>query len=85
MGQEEYKSFKLSGVIKKVLYKNEETKYIIAVLENNQKICGAYFDTDIEKIVGEEVILKENWITHKKYVYHIFYVFFVILWSVIYF
>ncbi len=67
MNQEEYKSFKLSGVIKKVLYKNEETKYIIAVLENNQKICGAYFDTDIEKIVGEEVILKGNWITHKKY------------------
>ena len=67
MSQEEYKSFKLSGVIKKVLYKNDETKYIIAVLENNQKICGAYFDTDIEKIVGEEVILKGNWITHKKY------------------
>ncbi|WP_368030432.1 AAA family ATPase [Arcobacter sp. s6] len=67
MAQEEYKSFKLSGVIKKILYKNEETKYIIAVLENNQKICGAYFDTDIEKIVGEEVILKGNWTTHKKY------------------
>ena len=67
MSQEEYKSFKLSGVIKKVLYKNEETKYIIAVFENNQKICGAYFDTDIEKIVGEEVVLKGNWTTHKKY------------------
>ena len=67
MAQEEYKSFKLSGVIKKVLYKNEETKYIIAVFENNQKICGAYFDTDIEKIVGEEVVLKGNWTTHKKY------------------
>lgn len=67
MSQEEYKSFKLSGVIKKILYKNDETKYIIAVLENNQKICGAYFDTEIEKIVGEEVILKGNWITHKKY------------------
>lgn len=67
MSQEEYKSFKLSGVIRKVLYKNDETKYIIAVLENNQKICGVYFDTDIEKIVGEEVILKGNWITHKKY------------------
>ena len=67
MSQEEYKSFKISGVIKKILYKNDETKYIIAVLENNQKICGAYFDTEIEKIVGEEVILKGNWITHKKY------------------
>ncbi len=64
---EPYQSFKLSGVIKKVLYKNEETKYIIAVLENNQKVCGAYFDTDIEKIVGEEVILNGNWTTHKKY------------------
>ena len=31
MNQEEYKSFKLTGVIKKVLYKNDETKYIIAV------------------------------------------------------
>jgi len=65
--EEEYKSFKLSGVIKKVLYTNEETKYVIAVLENNQKVCGAYFDTDIEKIVGEEVVLKGNWTTHKKY------------------
>ena len=42
MGQEEYKSFKLSGVIKKVLYKNEETKYIIAVLENNQKMIKSF-------------------------------------------
>ena len=65
--QEEYKSFKLSGVIKKVLYKNDETKYIIAVLENNQKICGTYFDTDIEKIVGEEVLMDGNWTTHSKY------------------
>lgn len=65
--QEEYKSFKLTGVIKKVLYTNEETKYVIAVLENNQKVCGAYFDTEIEKIVGEEVVLNGNWTTHKKY------------------
>ena len=63
----EHKTFNLSGVLKKVLYKNDETKYTIAVLENNQKICGTYFDTDIEKIVGEEVILKGNWTTHKKY------------------
>ena len=65
--EEEYKSFKLTGVIKKVLYTNEETKYVIAVLENNQKVCGAYFDTEIEKIVGEEVVLTGNWTTHKKY------------------
>ena len=65
--KEEYKTFKLSGVLKKVLYKNDETKYIIAVLENNQKICGTYFDTDIEKMVGEEIILIGNWTTHKKY------------------
>ncbi|RXJ70030.1 exodeoxyribonuclease V subunit alpha [Halarcobacter ebronensis] len=64
---QEERLFNLSGVIKKVLYKNEETKYIIAVLENNQKICGTYFDTDIEKIVGEEIILRGDWITHKKY------------------
>ena len=65
--KEEYKSFKLSGVLKKVLYKNKENNYVIAVLENNQKICGAYFDTDIEKIVGEEIVLQGNWTTHKKY------------------
>ncbi|GGD37903.1 ATP-dependent RecD-like DNA helicase [Malaciobacter pacificus] len=67
MSDQEYKSFKLTGVLKKVLYKNDENKYVIAVLENNQKICGTYFDTDIEKIVGEEVILTGNWTTHKKY------------------
>ncbi len=64
---EEHKTFKLSGVLKKVLFSNNETKYCIAVLENNQKICGQYFDTDIEKIVGEEIILTGNWTTHKKY------------------
>ncbi|WP_417332012.1 AAA family ATPase [Halarcobacter sp.] len=64
---EEHKTFNLSGVLKKVLYKNEENNYVIAVLENNQKICGNYYDTEIEKIVGEEVLLKGNWTTHKKY------------------
>lgn len=64
---EENQTFKLSGVLKKVLFFNEETKYCIAVLENNQKICGQYFDTHIEKIVGEEIILVGNWINHKKY------------------
>src|SRR5574344_2866459 len=61
------KSYKLSGVLKKVLYQNEENRYIIAVLENNQKICGTYFDADIQKIVGEEIELNGNWITHSKY------------------
>lgn len=61
------KKFNLTGALKKVLYKNDETKYIIAVLENNQKICGVYFDADIEKIVGEEIILSGNWTTHNKY------------------
>lgn len=64
---EENQSFKLSGFLKKVLYKSDETKYVIAVLENNQKICGAYFDTDIEKLVGEEIVLSGNWTSHKKY------------------
>ncbi|RXK01051.1 exodeoxyribonuclease V subunit alpha [Arcobacter sp. CECT 8986] len=64
---EEEKQFKLSGVIKRVFYKNEETKFISAVLENNQRICGVYFDTDIDKIVGEEIVLTGNWVTHKKY------------------
>ncbi len=60
-------SFKLTGILKKVLYKNEENKYIIAVLENDQKICGVYFDAQIEKIVGEEIVLEGNWIKHKTY------------------
>lgn len=64
---QEHQTFKLSGILKKVLFCNEETKYCIAVLENNQKICGQYFDTNIEKIVGEEIILTGNWINHKKY------------------
>ncbi len=67
MMMETEKSFNLTGVLKKVLYKNDETKYIIAVLENNQKICGIYFDADIEKLVGEEIIMSGNWITHSKY------------------
>ncbi len=64
---DEEKSYNLSGVIKRILFQNSETGYCIAVLENNQKICGSYFDTDIEKMVGEEIILTGNWITHKKY------------------
>jgi len=65
--QENEKLYNLSGVIKRVLYQNAETKYVIAVLENNQKICGTYFDTDLEKLVGEEILLKGDWTTHKKY------------------
>jgi exodeoxyribonuclease V alpha subunit len=64
---EPIKEFKLTGVLKKVLYKNNETSYCIAVLDNNQKVCGQYFDTDIEKLVGEEIILVGNWVHHKKY------------------
>lgn len=58
---------RLSGVLKRVLYKNEENSYIIGVLENGQKICGKYYEADIEKLVGEDLILHGNWITHKKY------------------
>ncbi len=60
-------SFKLSGTLKKILFFNEENSYYIAVLENDQKICGQYFDTDLEKLVGAEIILTGNWNTHKKY------------------
>ncbi len=42
-GSEEEQLFNLSGVLKKVLYKNDETKYIIAVLENNQKNMWCIF------------------------------------------
>ncbi|WP_419764970.1 MAG: AAA family ATPase [Arcobacter sp.] len=65
--EDENKSFKLSGTLKKVLFSNKDTGFCIAVLDNDQKICGTYFDTDIEKIVGENIILMGNWVTHKKY------------------
>ncbi|MEA1914943.1 MAG: AAA family ATPase [Campylobacterota bacterium] len=64
---EEEKTFKLSGVLKKVLYFNEETNYSIGVLQNNQKFCGQYFDTHLEKLEGEEILLTGTWTTHKKY------------------
>ena len=57
----------LTGVLKKILYQNEENNYCIGVLDNNQKICGVYFDTDIKKLEGEEILLKGNWETHNKY------------------
>jgi len=60
-------SFKLTGTLKKVLFYNEENHYYIAVLENDQKICGQYFDTDLSKLVGEEIIITGVWNTHKKY------------------
>jgi len=64
---EEVKTYKLTGVIKRVLFQNKETNFSICVLENEQKICGSYFDTEIEKIIGEEIILTGTWVTHKKY------------------
>lgn len=60
-------SFKLTGTLKKILFYNEENNYYIAVLENDQKICGQYFDTDLNKLVGEEIIITGVWNTHKKY------------------
>ena len=60
-------SFKLSGTLKKILFFNEENHYYIAVLENDQKICGQYFDTDLHKLVGEEILITGAWNSHKKY------------------
>ena len=60
-------TFKLSGTLKKVLFFNEENHYYIAVLQNNQKICGQYFDTDLKKLEGENIKLQGRWDTHKKY------------------
>ena len=57
----------ISGTLKKVLYHNNENNYYIAVLENNQKICGQYFDTDLKKLEGEDLLLSGNWETHNKY------------------
>ena len=36
-------------------------------MENDQKICGQYFQTDIHKLEGEEILLTGKWITHSKY------------------
>ncbi|MEA3288700.1 MAG: AAA family ATPase [Campylobacterota bacterium] len=60
-------SFNLTGTLKRVLYRNDENNYYIGVLENGQKICGQYFDTDLEKLTGEEITLKGVWNSHKKY------------------
>jgi len=57
----------LSGTLKKILFNSSETNYYIAVLDNDQKICGQYFDTDLDKLVGSEILIKGRWITHKKY------------------
>ncbi len=67
MKDTEDKTINLSGILKKVLYTNEENNYCIAVLDNNQKICGQYFDTDLTKLEGENILLKGNWETHQKY------------------
>ena len=61
------KEVNLTGTLKKVLYHNEENNYCIAVLSNDQKICGAYFDTNLENLEGEEILLTGLWETHKKY------------------
>jgi exodeoxyribonuclease V alpha subunit len=67
MATNEEKEFKLSGTLKKILFFNAENNYYIAVLDNDQKVCGQYFDTDLEKLVGSEVILTGRWNTHQKY------------------
>lgn len=67
MGTNTQESINLSGVLKKILFHNDENSYYIGILENNQKICGQYFDTDLRKLEGEEIILKGSWQTHKKY------------------
>lgn len=67
MATNDEKEFKLSGTLKKILFFNAENNYYIAVLENDQKVCGQYFDTDLEKLVGSEIILTGRWNTHQKY------------------
>jgi exodeoxyribonuclease V alpha subunit len=61
------KEINLSGTLQKVLYQNEENGYCIAILSNGQKVCGNYFDTDLKKLEGEDVLLTGLWETHKKY------------------
>lgn len=67
MDIDKLKSININGTLKKVLYHNAENNYYIAVLENNQKICGQYFDTDLKKLEGEDLTLVGNWETHNKY------------------
>jgi exodeoxyribonuclease V alpha subunit len=67
MDIEKENSINIIGTLKKVLYHNNENNYYIAILENNQKICGHYFDTDLKKLEGEDLILVGNWETHNKY------------------
>ncbi|MCI0501136.1 MAG: AAA family ATPase [Epsilonproteobacteria bacterium] len=67
MDIEKPKSINIIGTLKKVLYHNSENNYYIAILENNQKICGQYFDTDLKKLEGEDLIIVGNWETHNKY------------------
>lgn len=57
---------KLTGIIKKVLF-SSSNGYCIAVLDNGEKICGTYIESDIKKLEGEEVSLTGRWTKHKKY------------------
>jgi exodeoxyribonuclease V alpha subunit len=61
------KSFQLTGTLKKILFHNKENHYYIGILQNDQRICGQYFDTDLNKLVDEEIIITGLWNTHKKY------------------
>jgi exodeoxyribonuclease V alpha subunit len=60
-------NIQLTGILKKVLYQNDENRYCIAVLEDNQKICGNFFDTDLKILEGEKILLNGYWTTHQKY------------------
>ncbi len=64
---QEIKEVNLSGILQKVLYQNDDNNYCIAVLSNGQKVCGNYFDTNLKKLEGEEILLTGLWETHKKY------------------
>jgi len=59
--------FELEGTIKKILFQSKENSYIIAVLEDDTKICGNYVSTNIQTIVGEELSFEGTWSVHKKY------------------
>ena len=67
MSNNNQEEIELNGTLQKVLYQNDENNYCIAVLKTGQKICGSYFDTNLKKLEGEEIVLKGNWEKHKKY------------------
>jgi exodeoxyribonuclease V alpha subunit len=55
----------LIGQIDKILF--EEDGFFIAVLKNNEKISGTYFESEVSHLKDSAITLKGYWEEHKKY------------------